>query len=386
MAVPTSFKLKHFTQIVASMVNWVASVQNKITDFNIGSVARTMLESVAMELEEFYYRMVDSLEREIPNSAYESFGFAIQAATKATGVVTFGRSTAADQDYVIPSNTMVSTTDGLTVQTIAAVTLTTGLTTVQAGVIAVQAGAAGNVSANSLVVLNGAILGIETVTNALPLTGGTDQETEESRADRFRTFIEALPRTTVGGLIGGALTAQVVDAQGNVTERVRLAKTVEPYLTGEGPRSVVDLYIDNGSGTASSSLLAACQIVVDGSAPGVTPVVVGYRAAGITVNVKAVTAAPINITANITLQTGETSSVVQQRVLSAIGTYLDGLGIRGNAVNEDAGLYTLDWERLLTVIFTTSGVKTATVVTPTIDQVPAIGGRLVAGVVTVNVI
>lgn len=375
MAVPTSFKLKHFDQLVASMLNWIASVQNKVTDFNVGSVVRTLVESIGMEFEEFYYRMVDAMEREIPNSAYEAFGFPLLAATKATGMVTFGRSSPADQDYLIPSGTLVSTTDGIFYQTIAAVTLTTGLTTVQVGVIASQAGANGNVTANAIVVMNGALLGIETVTNALTLTGGTDQETEDARANRFRTFIDALPRTTIGGLVGGALTATVVDAGGTITERVRDAKTVEPYLTGDGPRGVVTLYIDNGSGAASSALIAATQTVIDGTPHGVEPVVAGYRAAGITVNVVGVTAVPIAITTTITLSPGQTSSVVQAAVKNAISAYINGLHIHDP----------LDWERLLTVIITTDGVATAVIATPTVDQIPDTGQRMTAGTITVNV-
>lgn len=375
MPVPTSFKLKHFDQVVASELNWMASVQAKVTDFNIGSVVRTLLEAVGMEVEEFYYRMVDALEQEIPNSAYDSFGFARLAATKATGTVTFGRSTAADQDYVIPAGTIVSTTDLVTFQTIAEVTLATGLMTVQAGIIASVAGAAGNVKAQAIVVLNSALLGIETVSNALALTGGTDEETDEDRAERFRIFIEALPRTTVGGQRGGVLTAQLVDSAGTIIERVRQAKTVEPYLTGEGPRSVVDVYIDNGSGTASANLIAAAQAVIDGSAPGVTPEVMGYRASGITVNVKAVTAVPVDIACTITVDAGATASVVQDAVRASIGSYLAGLKIHDP----------LDWERLLTVIITTAGVDTAVIATPTVDQVPGIGQRITGGTITVNV-
>lgn len=375
MPVPTSFKLKHFTQITASEVNWMASVQGKITDFNIGSVGRTLLEAFAMEVEEFYYRMVDALEAEIPNSAYEAFGFSLQSATKASGTVTFGRSTPAAQDYVIPAGTIVSTTDLVTFQTIASVTLSTGLTTAQTGVVAVTAGLSGNVSAGAIGVLNGALLGIETVTNPLALTGGTDQESEESRANRFRIFIESLPRTTIGGLVGGAMTASLSDGGGNLLERVREAKTVEPYLTGAGPRSVVDLYIDNGSGTASANLIAATQDMIDGSAIGVTPAVTGYRSAGITVNVKAVSAMPINVTTTITIVAGETAASVQEAVKASIGQYINGLHIHDP----------LDWERLLTVIITTPGVQTAVVSLPTVDQVPGTGQRITAGAVTVNV-
>ena len=50
------FSLKLFTSILEDMMNWVIANQNKVTDFNEGSVARSLLEAVALEVEQLYIR------------------------------------------------------------------------------------------------------------------------------------------------------------------------------------------------------------------------------------------------------------------------------------------------------------------------------------------
>lgn len=374
MGIPVPFKIKHFDQIVASELNWLASVQDKITDYNIGSVNRTILEAAAMEFEEFYYRMIDALEQAMPESVYESFEFARQPATTASGVVTFGRSIVADQDYLIPEGTIVSTSELVTFRTLADVTLTTGQQTVQASVLAVKSGISGNVQAGSIANLNSAILGIETVTNAAPTAGGSAIESAESRAERFRIFVTSLARTTVGGLKGGAITAQLVESgTGAILERVQKVKVVEPYLTGQGPRGEVDVYIDNGSGSASAELIAEAQRIIDGYNDGGEDVI-GYRAAGVVVNVKSVMALPVNVVASVDVLPGFSSVTVHAAVSQAIATYFTSLGIHDS----------LDWESVLVAIKTTAGVDSPGLSAPVEDVTPATGYRIILGTVTIT--
>ncbi len=52
-----AFQIKDFTSIVASMVNHMRGTQKKVTDFQKGSVARTLVEAAAVENEELYLQM-----------------------------------------------------------------------------------------------------------------------------------------------------------------------------------------------------------------------------------------------------------------------------------------------------------------------------------------
>ena len=54
-----SFQIKSFNDIVLSQINHARSVTEKITDFAPGSVARTLMEAPAVEVEELYLQMFD---------------------------------------------------------------------------------------------------------------------------------------------------------------------------------------------------------------------------------------------------------------------------------------------------------------------------------------
>jgi len=104
-----SFQVKKFDSIVASMLNWLSSTTDKITDFNIGSVSRTLLESVAIELEELYYQLLKAVEEAIEESIYRAFNFPRNPAERATGAITFTRLTGSETTITVPLRTLVST-------------------------------------------------------------------------------------------------------------------------------------------------------------------------------------------------------------------------------------------------------------------------------------
>jgi hypothetical protein len=48
------FQLKNFTSIAGAMINHMRGTQSDITDFVIGSKARTLVEAPAIEMDELY--------------------------------------------------------------------------------------------------------------------------------------------------------------------------------------------------------------------------------------------------------------------------------------------------------------------------------------------
>lgn len=104
-----AFQVKKFNSIVASMINWISSATDKITDFNPGSVVRTIIEAVAMELEELYYQLLVAVEEAIDEAIYRTFNFPRNPPRKATGEVRFYR-LLGNEDYLfIPKGALVST-------------------------------------------------------------------------------------------------------------------------------------------------------------------------------------------------------------------------------------------------------------------------------------
>lgn len=70
-----AFQIKDFRSIVASLINVSKASQSKITDFGVGSVARTLMESPAIEIEELYLQMALGLQDAIPVAIYQAFDF-----------------------------------------------------------------------------------------------------------------------------------------------------------------------------------------------------------------------------------------------------------------------------------------------------------------------
>jgi len=104
-----SFQIKKFSSIVASMINWIAGVTDKITDFNVGSVTRSLLEAFAMELEELYYQLLQATEEAIEEAIYRSFNFPKNSAQRATGSVRFTRLVGSEILITISEGTLVGT-------------------------------------------------------------------------------------------------------------------------------------------------------------------------------------------------------------------------------------------------------------------------------------
>ena len=104
-----SFQIKKFNSIVASMINWMSGATTKITDFNQGSVVRTILEAVAMELEELYYQLLQATQEAIEEAIYRTFNFPRNPSEKATGMVRFTRMTGSETAVSIPAGTLIGT-------------------------------------------------------------------------------------------------------------------------------------------------------------------------------------------------------------------------------------------------------------------------------------
>jgi len=376
MAVRPTFNLKHFEQISASMMNLMASVQASITDFNIGSVNRTLLEAVALELEEIYYRTYAGILDGIPAGVYDAFGYGRLPAAPAIGNVTFSRDIAAAQAYNIAAGTIITTSTGIRFATTVNAQLLAGSVGISVPIAAEISGTAGNVAANSITLFTSAILGIDTVTNPAGTSGGVDDETADAQQIRFAEFIVSLARSPVNGIEAGAKTAALVDTStGLVTETVSLAKVVEPYLTDPGaPVGLVTCYIDNGSGSASNALVAQTQKVIDGYVDSDGIQVIGYRAAGIIVTVTSVILVSQDVTALITLDAGADQVTVNAALTNAIATLFNALNISDD----------LDWPTLLSAMMVIAGVKTVFLMTPSGTVPGTIGKRFRPGTIVLS--
>jgi len=326
-----AFQIKDFSSIAASLINLVRATTNKVTDFNRGSIIRTMLEATAAELEELYLMMYVGIKEAIPVSVFRTFGFDPLAAQAASGVIRFGTSGGVLATTVIniPSGTVVripGTTTTYATQAAAAISL--GNSYVDVLVAAQSPGLAGNAGSGVITELPSAISGVGTVTNPAPFINGRDAESDEARKVRFQGYIASLARGTKSAIVYGAKTSALTDSLGSVTEYVAHASVLEPWMTDSAqPISLVRCYVHNGASATSGALVTRTQQVIDGYYDSSGAPVPGWKAAGVQCIVAAASDQPINVTATVTIAPGFTSSDVLAAADSAVKAYLQGLGV-----------------------------------------------------------
>jgi uncharacterized phage protein gp47/JayE len=301
------FERKSMEEIVQRMTDWTRGATTKLTDFRVGSRVRTMYEATAIIVEELYDKVYRAHKVLIEENVYTVLGFPKRPATYALGTVTFGRLTPSDSNYLIAAGTVVrtkatQTSAPIDFRTTADVLLAIGQTSITAPVVATSAGASGNVDTGTIVDFVTKPSGIETVTNGSAVQGGLEQETRDEQKVRFVKYLKSLMRGTLAAIEYGALTAELKDGSGTVTERVTTSRAFEflPARKGE-----VDVYIWNGVGAASTALKdRALEIITGYYDPLTGEPVYGYKPAGILVTIYSATSKAVTIKLALTSEAG----------------------------------------------------------------------------------
>lgn len=128
--------------------------------------------------------------------------------------------------------------------------------------VAVTRGTRANVAANTIVSFANRIPGVSAVTNPAAVTSGVNRESDESFIARKKAFVQAISRGTVTALETYAREVTTPDGS-----RVLFAKVVE----GIDPTGTIDLYIDDGTGSAESfadTYILAPDLIVETAAGG----------------------------------------------------------------------------------------------------------------------
>jgi hypothetical protein len=327
-----AFQLKNFASIVNSMINRMKATQNKITDFNVGAVARTMIEAPAAELDELYQQMFNGLQEAIPVSVFNSFNFPALAAQSASGLAQLSIASQPTAVLVAAGTTFTPQgTSNNVYQSAADVVIPAGSTTVNIQVACTVTGTTGNLPQGQTFTVAPQPTGFVSATNSNAYVNGQNAETPAEQLIRFNNYISTLARGTVAALSYGLSTVNLTDSMGNIKETVALSLIDEPYTYNSAkPIALVNCYIHNGVGDTSGALLTQAQQVIAGYVNSAGQKVPGYKAAGVNTNVYIATEVDLPVTATVTLAAGYVWSNVQPLVQAAIFSYLQGLTI-GNA-------------------------------------------------------
>jgi hypothetical protein len=308
---------------------YMAAASGVTTDYNIGSQVRTFFESAGEIIEEQGIIGQALAYQAIVYGAYQAFGIVPLGATSATGTVTFatgsgGSPPAAAQNINIAAGTIVQTVSGVQFQTVAAVTIPIGSTSASVGVIALLAGSSGNVSIGSISVITSTQAYYLVVTNAASITNGSNAETSAQTFARFTATVQSL---------GEASPVSIANACVGVTngsEIVRYANVYEPWVTSMASPLPVgyQVYIDNGSGTASSQLVANVLTVLMGNLELNEP---GYHPAGVPFTVAAGTPVDAYVVVTATLTDSTLAASLESAIVSSLDNYFNSLGFAETA-------------------------------------------------------
>lgn len=318
-------------------------------------------------LDEVYYALDRILEQRDVRTAtgtyLDSIGYEVGLtripAVAASGTVTFGRATAAPQDYLIPTGTEVSTVPDSTgtyvsFLTTAPVTLGTGDTTVDAAVSAVVAGTGGNLAAGTVTNIVTAVTGIETVTNAAPMTSGVDAESDTA----FRARVIYRMQNPIEGGTATDFKNWALELAGTSS-----AAVLEGYRTGA---SIDVLFLFN-QGIPTTPQRDAMQVWLDSKK---------FITADLYVRIP--TPYTVDVTATITeYATGYTPSAVRTAVAAALTAFVPTIEL-----GADSGKVRLS--DIENVIKDTPGVKDFTVSVPSANHTLTTVEAAVAGTMTIS--
>lgn len=309
------FQIKDFASITAAQINHARAVTDKITDFLPGSVARTLMEAPAVEIEELYLQFFLGLRDAIPVATFQSFGFDKLPAALARGFVSVFSETPLEFQQEIPSGATFGTSDGRIYVSTESVTWPAGTSSVKIPVAYTVAGYIGNAAAG---VINfsssfSASAGY-TVSNSA-ITSGKDAETDTEREARFADFVKSLSRGTVSACLYAAKQAVVNDEESNISEYVVRAGIVEQP-------GYVRIYLYSSAGLPSADLIAYGQKLIDGWKDTATGVVTpGYRSAGVRIDVLPMSERAISSTFSVGMLSGYTlTSAIRQSLTDVYAT------------------------------------------------------------------
>ena len=323
-----AFQIKDFASISASMMNWLKATQSKVTDFNIGSAVRTMIEAIAAEIDELYQQMFIGVKEGVEVSVYNSFSFDAITALPASGLIRV-YVTASTSPIVIPAGTTFTPEVGSATYTTATdFTIPISVAYIDVLVTCTESGTVGNILAGQDFTAAPAIVNFSSASNMAAFFNGADDETSDARKARFNAYISSLNRGTVAALKYGLNLANLTDSSGNIIERVVSSSVIEPWLTDSSqPVSLVKCYVHNGVGSTSADLVARASEVIYGYYNADGTAVAGWKAAGTKVQVFAATEALTNVTGTLTAASGYDKPTLVTQATQVIFSYIAGLGI-----------------------------------------------------------
>ena len=167
-----------YSDIATQVIDTFVAANPGVTDFNEGSVIRSILEAFMLELSRYYTNLDQAVNDAQENATYLTFGFSPLPAQAAYGRVLFTLSPTyiATTPLTIPAGSTVSVNGNqkFTYSTTSDVSLTPGSPTAEVTVISLLEGSLYNVGPNAINTYVGSGSQFVTVTNPRSFITGAD--------------------------------------------------------------------------------------------------------------------------------------------------------------------------------------------------------------------
>jgi uncharacterized phage protein gp47/JayE len=248
---------KKFQDILKDLFTFVGE-GGKLTDFNVGSALRTILEAVAAITEEVWYQLqffvyrffLSTSQGEWIDRRLNDFGMPRIEGSAAYGLITAGRDSPSPLSILISAGTIFQDESGeLQYITQKDAILNIGDSTVDIEAQAADVGSDYNLPAGTVLKQSGiAISGLEWGKIKL-MGGGADIESDEDYVNRVPDYFDSLSRGTGPAI---AYAASTVKGVKSVTLK-------ENYPS----KGWFTIYIDDGSGVANETLLQSVRAVLE---------------------------------------------------------------------------------------------------------------------------
>ena len=322
-----NLNIKSFTTLVTDQVTAIQAKSALLVDLSIGSLLRAIVESnggVILWLQQLIVNLLVITRAATCSGAdldtwFADYGFTREAATYATGIVTFSRFTATNA-ALIPVGAQVTTNDGTQTYNVVADTTNPAYSAAQSGYVvaagtasvnvpvqAAAAGSDGNASAGTVTTVVGSIPGIDTVKNANAFANGADAESDDDARARFRLWIQSLSKATKA-----AIEYAIASVQQGVTYKV----VENQNYAGTTQYGYFYAVVDDGSGAPSSTFLSSVYLAID-----------AVRGFTVSFGVFGPTLVTANVAMTITTDPSETHSDIVTIVNTAITNYIATLSL-----------------------------------------------------------
>lgn len=310
------------TQIAQDAIAAVASSTSEVTNFNVGSALRSLVDAFSAEAAVIEQQLEDLVSTAAQNAVYQLMDITPGTAVGSTYVLTFTLASAATSSLTLAAGTAAtipnSTLQWLTGQSITIAPGSSATTTAACS----TSGSITNVPANSITQLVSPVANL-TVTNASaqPTVAGRDAPTQTELQAQLSQQTNKLHRGDPSAVETGALSSQLTDASGNPTEQVVKALEVD-YIAGSGV-----CYVYNGTGAMSTTLLTQTQNIINGYVDTNGVVHIGYKAAGVYMTAIDAPESITNVSILVLPKYGYALSTLQGPIQLAVNAFFDNLDL-----------------------------------------------------------